>query len=84
MSEASATARPIAFSGSPLDRADNLRADPDGLAARMDWKARLLLLDGLNPSMDEAGRLSWGTLADAPEDAELVFLGLDRVFDLKC
>ena len=44
----------------------------------MDWKARLLLLDGLNPSMDEAGRLSWGTLADAPEDAELVFLGLDR------
>ncbi|MBD58599.1 MAG: NAD(+) diphosphatase [Citromicrobium sp.] len=71
-------ALPIAFSGSPLDRADNLRADPEGLAARMDWKARLLLLDGLNPSVDEGGRLAWGTLADASPDAELVFLGLDR------
>ena len=72
------TAYPIAFSGSPLDRADNLRADPDALAGMMNWKARLLLLDGLMPSIDDAGRLAWGTLADAPEDAELVFLGLDR------
>ena len=44
VAEAPATTRPIAFSGSPLDRADNLRADPDALSARMDWKARLLLL----------------------------------------
>lgn len=78
MAEAGGVAPTIAFSGSPLDRADNLRADPDGLAARMDWKARVLLLDGLTPSVDEGGRLAWGTLADAPEDAELVFLGLDR------
>ncbi len=68
----------IAFSGSPLDRADNLRADPDALSARMDWKARLLLLDGLTPALDSAGMLVWGTLADAPDNAELVFLGLDR------
>lgn len=69
---------PIAFSGSPLDRADNTRADPDALAGLMNWKARLLKLDALFPSMDDSGRLEWGTLADAPEDAELVFLGLDR------
>jgi len=78
MAEAAGAATPIAFSGAPLDRADNLRADPDALAARMDWKARLLLLDGLMPSLDDGGQLAWGTLADAPQDAELVFLGLDR------
>lgn len=71
-------AAPIAFSGSPLDRADNTRADRQALARLMDWKARLLLLDGLTPSVDAAGMLAWGTLADAPPEAELVFLGLDR------
>ncbi|EAQ30678.1 NUDIX hydrolase [Erythrobacter sp. NAP1] len=69
---------PIAFAGSPLDRADNLRADRDALAGMMNWKARLLKLDALMPELDETGRLAWGTLADAAEDAELVFLGLDR------
>ena len=43
----------------------------------MNWKARLLLLDGLMPSIGDDGRLAWGSLADAAEDAELVFLGLD-------
>lgn len=70
--------RQIAFSGSPLDRADNLRADPAALAGMMNWKARLLLLDGLMPSIGDDGRIAWGTLADAAPDAELVFLGLDR------
>ena len=69
---------PLAFTGSPIDRADNLRADPQALAGMMNWKARLLRLDALMPELDDAGRLAWGTLADAPEDAELVFLGLDR------
>ncbi|WP_394727237.1 NAD(+) diphosphatase [Altererythrobacter sp. GH1-8] len=73
-----ASKAPLAFSGSPLDRADNTRADPEALAALMNWKARLLALDGLMPAMDDHGRLAWGTLADAPEDAELVFLGIDR------
>ena len=68
----------IFFAGSPIDRADNLRADPDALAGLMNWKARLLALDGLFPALDDRNRLQWGTLADAPEDAELVFLGLDR------
>ncbi len=67
----------LAFTGSRLDRADNLRADPEALAGLMTWRARLLLLDGLLPSLDAEARLAWGTLADAAQDAELVFLGLD-------
>ncbi len=43
----------------------------------MNWRARLLKLDGLMPEIDDAGALVWGTLADAAQDAELVFLGLD-------
>lgn len=77
MPKAAATG-PIAFAGSPIDRADNTRADPEALANLMNWKARLLALDGLMPALDDDGRLAWGTLADAPQDAELVFLGLDR------
>ena len=67
----------LAFTGSRLDRADNVRNDPDQLAGLMNWRARLLKLDGLMPEMGDDGMLLWGTLADAPEDAELVFLGLD-------
>ena len=67
----------LAFTGSRLDRADNVRNDPDQLAGLMNWRARLLKLDGLMPEMDDDGMLLWGTLADAPEEAELVFLGLD-------
>ncbi|MCR2833343.1 NAD(+) diphosphatase [Parerythrobacter lacustris] len=70
-------AAPLAFTGSRLDRADHIRADPDGLAGLMNWRAKLLALDGLMPGLDDANGLVWGTLADAPEDAELVFLGLD-------
>ena len=72
---------PIAFTGSRLDRADNLRADPEALSGMMNWKARLLALDELMPQMDDAGGLLWSSLADAPEDAELVFLGLDPAGD---
>ncbi len=71
-------ASPLAFTGSPLDRADNVRADPEALAGMMSWRARLLMLDGLMPSIGDDGRLTWGSLADAPENAELVFLGLDE------
>lgn len=67
----------LAFTGSRLDRADHIRADPEALAEQMGWRARLLALDGLLPAMDQAGALQWGSLADASPDAELVFLGLD-------
>ncbi|WP_309621849.1 NAD(+) diphosphatase [Novosphingobium sp.] len=66
----------IAFAGAGLDRADHIRSDPDALAALMDWRARLLRLDGLDPQIDPDGNLSWGTLADAAPTSELVFLGL--------
>ena len=68
----------LSFTGSRLDRADHVRADPERLAGYMNWKARVLALDGLMPSLDDTNRLAWGTLADVPEDAELCFLGLDE------
>jgi NAD+ diphosphatase len=64
------------FTGAGLDRADRLRLDQaalDALAVRAD--ARLIGLMGLDPMIDEAGRLVWSRL-DAAE-AELIFLGLD-------
>ena len=42
----------------------------------MDWRARVLKLDGLLPVITDAAELAWGTLADVDENAELVFLGL--------
>jgi NAD+ diphosphatase len=68
---------PIAFAGSPLDRADHLRADPAALERLYDHRARLLLLDGLEPRLGESGALGWGSLAEAEPESELVFLGLD-------
>ena len=35
------------------------------------------MLDNFEPDIDEQGRLVWTSLADAPDDAELVLLGLD-------
>jgi NAD+ diphosphatase len=65
------------LTGSPLDRADALRNDPDRLAAAMsDWRARLLRLDGIDPVLGDDGGLNWGSLAEAPENAELLLLGL--------
>ena len=68
---------PISFTGAVLDRADHIRADADKLAELMNWRARLLRLDGLDPVIGDDGSLVWGTLADAGEQDELVFLGLD-------
>jgi NAD+ diphosphatase len=66
------------FTGGTLDRADRLRHDEDALAAaKSDFRGRLLRLNGLVPDVTDEGRLGWGTLADAPEDAELFLLGLD-------
>ena len=68
----------IAFTGSPLDRADHLREDPEALAAaRSDPRALLLKLDGLDPEPDGQGGLTWLPLDAAPEGAELLFLGFD-------
>jgi NAD+ diphosphatase len=68
--------RPIAFTGSRIDRADNIRCSPELLAQAVTPNARLLRLDGLDPAITSEGGLSWGSLAEAAPDAELVFLGL--------
>lgn len=67
---------PIAFAGSPMDRADNIRVDPEALGNLMNWRARVMEMDGLLPSVDETGGLVWGTLADVDPETELVFLGI--------
>lgn len=66
----------VGFAGSPIDRSDHIRADPARLEGLKDWRARLLKLDGLDPVLTNDNALEWGTLADCPQDAELVFLGL--------
>ena len=66
----------MAFAGSRLDRADHIRADDTALAGLMNWRAKVLLLDGLLPGVDDQGALVWGSLADVAENAELVFLGM--------
>ena len=66
------------FTGGRLDRADRLRQDPAALAEATNWRARLLVLGpGYEPEVGEDGRLGWTSLADAPEDADLVLLGLE-------
>ena len=66
----------IAFASVGLDRADHIRGDAEKLGALMNWRARLLKLDGIDPEIAPDGGLDWGTLADADPAAELVFLGL--------
>ncbi|WP_374944410.1 NAD(+) diphosphatase [Sphingomonas sp.] len=69
----------IGFTGGTLDRADRLRHDGAALtAATADGRARLLVLDGYTPQAGDDGRLGWTTLADAPDDAVLILLGLDE------
>lgn len=66
---------PPSLTGATIDRADQIRVDPDKLAGEMHWRARLLRLNALEPEIDDEGRLAWRTLADAAEDSELLFLG---------
>jgi NAD+ diphosphatase len=69
-------ARPVAFTGGLLDRADHLRQDDKALAALLaQGRARLLMLDGIEPVLRD-GALVWGQIAQA-QGAQLVFLGLD-------
>ena len=66
----------IAFAGQPLDRADHVRTDPARLAELRERDALLLQLEGLLPELGAVGGLAWIPVADAPAEAELVFLGL--------
>ena len=65
------------FTGAGLDRADHLRLDEAALAGLMaNGEARLLRLAGLDPLLDEAGRLHWEPLAGTAVEG-VIFLGLD-------
>jgi NAD+ diphosphatase len=67
------------FTGSTLDRADNLRLDPQRIAAMAgDPRAHLLQLSELDPVLDENGRLRWSALTELPPGQELIFLGLEE------
>lgn len=66
------------FTGGTFDRADRIRGDKDALAAAMaDPRARLLRMNALDPELDADGHLVWDSLAFAPDDADLVFLGFE-------
>ena len=66
------------FTGSLLDRADHLRERPEAIAEMASsLSARLLVLDGLDPVLDDDGALTWTSLAEAAADSDLVFLGLE-------
>ncbi|MBV8972537.1 MAG: NAD(+) diphosphatase [Sphingomonadaceae bacterium] len=67
---------PVAFTGSPLDRADSLRRDEAAMVAvRRDPAARWLVLDDLRPVVD-GDALRWFARDAVPADAPSVFLGL--------
>lgn len=62
------------FTGGTLDRDDRVRHEPELLAAALaDPRARLLVLDGLVPTLDGEGRLVWTGLDAATQP--LLFLG---------
>jgi NAD+ diphosphatase len=66
------------FSGSLLDRVDHVRSDGDAYAALLgDWRARLLVLEASEPPIGDDGALLWSSLAEAPDDGELILLGVD-------
>ena len=65
------------FTGGTLDRADRVRHEPELFAAaEADPRARLLVLHGLDPELDEVDRLVWTSLDAAP--GERLFLGFDE------
>jgi NAD+ diphosphatase len=68
---------PIGFTGAGLDRMDEARLDEARMAAFAAHKeARMLALAGLDPVMDEAGRLGWTSL-DGARHEQLILLGFD-------
>ena len=62
------------FAGDGLDRADHLRADPEGIAKLRDQPdARRLVWENGAPQVDEQGRLLWQAISGETP----VFLGLE-------
>ena len=68
---------PIAFSGGPLDRVDQIRADPERLAETwVDPRSRIIVLDGLDPVPAEGGLLETTPVAEGARPIDHALLGL--------
>jgi NAD+ diphosphatase len=66
------------FTGYPLDRADRLRNDAEAYQSLLrDWRARILMLEGVDPIVAPDGGLKWGSIAEIDTEADLILLGLD-------
>jgi len=78
MNQRSAIPEPvIAFTGGTLDRADQLRVNPDRLAAAWaDPRALIILLDGLDPLPTDAGMLATRPVTPRDALADHALLGL--------
>ena len=69
---------PLGFTGAWLDRADQLRVDPDAYAAAtVDPRARCLALDGIDFVPGDGGGLRWEPL-DRADDRAPMLLGRDE------
>ena len=65
------------FSGSTLDRADPMRADPQALAVlRQHSGARWLQLQGFDPVLTVQGALDWSAAPPTDDEASVILLGL--------
>ena len=65
------------FTGSPLDRADRVRNDSEAYGILLvDWRARILGLNGLDPVVGDEGGLHWHSIAELEGSEELILLGL--------
>ena len=71
--------RPLAFTGSAIDRDDHTRADPARLMqARESESALLLAMDDMVPELDGANRLRFVSMREVGPDEDLIYLGLLR------
>jgi NAD+ diphosphatase len=65
------------FTGAAIDRADNLRLAAERIRELASGvEARLMRLAGIEPMLDEAGRLDWAATTDLRDEEDLIFLGL--------
>jgi NAD+ diphosphatase len=77
MSDTIERSEPLTFTGGSLDRADQIRIDPKGLAAAWtDPRARVVLLDGLDPVLAEGGLMATSGISVEANLTDHALLGL--------
>lgn len=69
----------LGFTGGLLDRADQIRTNPERLAeAFADPRARLLVMEGLDPVVGDDGELAWTVLPFGRDLTGFILLGVDE------